>query len=522
MTANSQDVGAALSSLMYILPDDKYRDNLPPNATVGELLEQIDAAYTKHNDPGLYRDHFKKELDQCRTIINANGLNDARFLDASWLHEDGSGKPAYGSMNAAVFEISGEIHVSYRGTGKNNWGYNADSAYGSGTSEMQRWAGAYLDDALDAHYEGGRIHLSGHSQGGNNAAYATLTSKYADLVSECISVDGPGFNRDFIDDYIRRNGQDRYDALRSKCFGVYGENDPVHCVGEVNIIPHDQRTVVATPTAHGFPDIHSIFSHYKEDGTLQDPTEPGPVSELFDELNEYLQTILDREDRHDCAQALMAILETLIGSKDVSELAPVLLDGDHHVLAKKGVPVILLTAIANLSDSWKTFKNFTGGKKESEPKSKDQTQMDLRKVAWVISCFVLGGIKAEFLDPVIDTLGNACEDAARLLQSAKRCLKKLQASYIKSTPGGKYASEHPDLRADPDLLREYAARLERVDTRLQELKSELSGAQSGMPIIGTYSGSFLETRIRDARLYLEYAAERLETAERRVVKCWGA
>lgn len=88
---------------------------------------------------------------------------------------------------------SGEAYVTFRGTdGPNEW---KDDAEGLGMSDTpcQKLALDYIEGLP---YD--NITVTGHSKGGNKAQYVTITS---DKVNRCVSMDGQGFSKEFIDKY---------------------------------------------------------------------------------------------------------------------------------------------------------------------------------------------------------------------------------------------------------------------------------------------------------------------------------
>lgn len=117
---------------------------------------------------------------------------------------------------------SGEAYVTFRGTsGAKEW---KDDAEGLGVSdtECQKWALDYIESLP---YD--NITVVGHSKGGNKAQYVTILS---DKVDRCVSMDGQGFSKEFIDKYwaeIEENG--------SKITNYSYKSDYVHIL--MNYVP---------------------------------------------------------------------------------------------------------------------------------------------------------------------------------------------------------------------------------------------------------------------------------------------
>ncbi len=92
-----------------------------------------------------------------------------------------------------VDERNGETYVTFRGTcGPYEW---KDDAVGLGVAdtECQQWALDYIESLPHDN-----ITVVGHSKGGNKAQYVTLLS---DKVNRCVSMDGQGFSKEFLDKY---------------------------------------------------------------------------------------------------------------------------------------------------------------------------------------------------------------------------------------------------------------------------------------------------------------------------------
>lgn len=282
-------VNAALSALIYDLAD--IRGQNIGGMTLNEVLDSVDLSHK----------------DELRTIIAANHLGDAKILDASW-QAGNAGK--YGSMSAAAFEINGKLFVAYQGTGDGNWPYNADSAYGYEASDMQKWAGKFFDDVMDARYQGQEVYVTGHSQGGNNAMYTALFSERRDCITNYISYDGPGFSEDLLNQARYLNGEEDYELIRQKGYAINGREDFVHNLGEAHLIPDDHiRFVNARMDSPA--GTHDLYSHFKSDGTLGDECDEGAISKFSTELNNRFLERLPKEERYKAGQVIMKIVDNL-------------------------------------------------------------------------------------------------------------------------------------------------------------------------------------------------------------------
>lgn len=121
---------------------------------------------------------------------------------------------------------SGEAYVTFKGTsGAYEW---KDDALGLGMADTpcQEWALDYIESLP---YD--NITVAGHSKGGNKAQYVTILS---DKVDRCVSMDGQGFSKEFLEKYqveIERKGA----LIKNYSY----KNDFVHIL--MNYVPGAQQ-----------------------------------------------------------------------------------------------------------------------------------------------------------------------------------------------------------------------------------------------------------------------------------------
>ena len=522
------EVGAALSALIYDLADIQYSGS---NITLQELLES-DKLKMSHKE-------------QLRQIIEQYDLGNVVLVDASWQHTNGSGEKIYGTMNAATFKFypDGETFIAYRGTGDGNWDYNSHSAFGDEPSQMQEWARAYCDQTLtDFYIPGGELYLTGHSQGGNNAMYALLTSEYAEYVTGCISVDGPGFSQDVIDQIIREKGQAYFDELVRRCYGIYGENDYVHVLGEVHIIPNDQCITVTTPTANDFAGYHDIFTHFT-DGTLNPhyfvdddgniiPVQPGPITVMVEKINESLLKNLSEEERYICGQAVMALVETLIGDKKLSNLSDL---SDFVTLLEDGLPAMIKAIVQNPEEALGLLEALAPDLLkmiQQHPLMSIVLTAAVAVVASVLVTAVTVVLKEidfiiEAVDKVQDLAKKVHDAIKQTIQDIKQAVIAVKEYFLRLTPGARYVRNNPEFRADTALMREYASRLRSVNSRLVTLDQDLNdlywqvGLLDVLDILHANIIAGYSPRVALCRTYLNSAADALEDADRKVLGYMG-
>ena len=199
--------------------------------------------------------------------LGAYGLDGYTLVDVgSFTRETGETYP----KAITVRDPDGNIFVHFRGTGDGNWGYNA-AAYGGPPSSMQEWSLEYFNEMVETHYEGqsaDNLYVTGHSQGGNNAQFVTIRSEYGDYITNCLTLDGPGFSTQFVEDSINLYGEAYYDRQRDKIFAYKGTHNFVSCLGQESIIP--DRHTEYVPYTNPFNKDRDVMMYHHALGLLKD------------------------------------------------------------------------------------------------------------------------------------------------------------------------------------------------------------------------------------------------------------
>jgi hypothetical protein len=128
----------------------------------------------------------------------------------------------------------------------------------------------------------------------------------------------------------------------------------------------------------------------------------------------------------------------------------------------------------------------------------------------------------------VDYVFPICVELARFAITVAEALKALAEAvdklieYLRGiTPGGRYVDDNPYFKADPEKLKNYATRLDRVNQRLVQLDKDLDSLywQVGLVDLGEIASANLitsySTNLLLAKSFLNKAAEKLEAAERK-------
>ena len=252
-----------------------------------------------------------------------------------------------------VRDPQGNIYVHFNGTGDGNWGYNA-VAYGPQdgkvTSPLQDWASDYFDGIMEefATDPSAKVYVSGHSQGGNNAQYVTLNSEHGDRIENCISLDGPNFSYDNIQQLKDKHGEDYFNRQRDKIYAYNGENDYVSCLGQENIVPKGHTAYIEyNQDKVGMGDKFVLY-HSSEGLCTEDDNGRKVINDILDDCSDFRKLVLALNERvkelppdqqAEMAAIVMKIAENFGGSDEPikDDLTPEELEKLKEIL----IPVLL-------------------------------------------------------------------------------------------------------------------------------------------------------------------------------------
>jgi len=395
-----------------------------------------------------------------------------------------------------VVAPDGRVFVHFNGTGAGNWKYNADSAFGTEPSAMQQWAANHFDEMIGKLKSGGvsldALFVTGHSQGGNNAQFASLFSENNGYIYQVIALDAPGFN-DATYQLVREKWGNQWDGAVERIFGVNGENDYVHVLGERHIILGENTFYIQTPGAsdpYGFHDISTrlildengrpLLDEYGNP-RLHDWGERGPFADFFVELNETLIRHLPPDQRHRAGEVIMSLAEWVIGDGSLpdwswSDTGNVLMAFRDilFVITRTGLenPDILINMILELC--------------------RDNPWLAVGLIALLplMLPFVIGTVTVAVILHVIDSIIRALPDIINatggffvsvgnfLLEtfnafrnSVERLVQWISNAW--NARGRNYAAANPHIMVNTVQLRNHANRVQAVNNRIGNLDSSM-------------------------------------------------
>ena len=431
-------------------------------------------------------DRFKDVLKQVQASPN---LQHIKIVEP--MLRDGMG------ITAATFVDTRDnsATVVFRGT---DGSYKAwyDNFEGAGTDKytpMQKLALDYMERIAKRGYN--NVTVTGHSKGGNLAAFVTL---FSPIVSRCINFDGQGFS-----EYFHKKFKDEIDANRNKIKTIAAYNDFVNIL----MFTIAGETVYVNNNNDNFAERH-YMSNIVRDNTFDDdgnftstrPQEssmrilengldlllillPPGVEEWFtDTFGPILSLILGKGDV--TADDLLHALTNLAIGAGIASLFPALAVGVIVLV----VAVLLVVAVAILID-------------------------------WAIDAII------NVINAVIDKLAEIAKNIGEWIVNVVNSIKEAIGRFVQwlrdlwNRAGREYAAANPHFKADTAKLLEYANRVNNVNNRLRSLDRSLRRVflqVSALDMLRFAWINFLTSgspSLNKVKSYLETTASRLETAD---------
>ncbi len=443
-----------------------------------------------------------------------------------------------------------DYYVAYRGTGEGRWADNGVS-YANESSMMQEKAAEYFDylaertEMKNTHKNGGRIVVTGHSKGGNEAQFVTMASKNGYLIDDCYSFDGQKTSKSAIEAYKKKYGEEYFERQAAKVYSICGDDDPVNRLGYQQLASPEKTYFVGCGTLKGWHSLDNMlldedgkYSGIRWSAENDGHGKQGAVSKVSDKLNERIQA-LDEKDQDSCAMIIMTIINIMsrksLGDKNDEELELM----DYVKFATKGVPIIFETLFES-PEGWAFMLELVkvGGEyalKKWGPIGLGAYTYVLAKLivplaisiyltgkAWkrvlqIVDIIITIAEKIEkFAENVVKTVKEMCKDIKNFVEN----IGKWVHNHINA--GARYSYGNTYIYVDTDEMRSYAMRINSLNARLIALDGELSRLYSSL---GTVDKALLMsgdkrignsktlTRSRD---YLNGTADLFDEAERKM------
>lgn len=376
----------------------------------------------------------------------------------------------------------GNYYVAYRGTGDGRWTDNGEGMVQ--TTDMQKAAALYFDQMAEeygfdeAHADGKRIIVTGHSKGGNEAQYVYMASEHADSIDYCYAMDGQGFPEQTIKEFEERwgpQGSEEWNRHMEGLYSICGENDYVHPLGIVIATATNTYYVKATEDSiegyHALPSMVNFDNERKEllnwthkdgnpDGEIVNG-EPGEIAKFAEHLSEQMMK-LPPEVRDGAAKTFMRLIDLYMQKELWSDknLGPGLSWADYMEFVAYGDLTIFASVISYYYE-------------------KNQIGTLLGIFAGLTIIYLMPELACVYLmiKAVAALYFTALEGAKKFIESVYNAFetvaKKIGDYFRSKSYGGRYASDHPQIVVDTKALGSYATRLNVVNNRLAALDKRM-------------------------------------------------
>ena len=455
------------------------------------------------------------------------GFGDTKILGQSW----NQGDMFNSETVACAFELpSGEIYVSYCGTGDGGW---IDNAHGvtEASTQQQEEAARYFDYLVEKYgwTEEDQIIITGHSKGGNKSQYVTLMAENNDLIDTCYSMDGQGFSDEAIEMFREKYGEEGYQEILDKMYAINGYNDYVSPLINPIIVKDHTIYLETTENPDGgmqgdYEGFHMVNMYFRyEDGefisVLTPETERGPLGDLAERLSEYLMSLPD-DQKDAAAMLIMQILENLEGRT-------VGVDGDHVSVddilsfgADTIVPVVFNIIGSEegrqvLADLLRRFSEETN----IHPAIIGVTVIVLAPLALnlLVSVSLLYKL-VKFIRDMIEKLGEAFAKAVEAFSAFIDYIQDIGNDFIEWIKSWGKTADYSWFRTDTRMMRRISSELRSQQTELDREAQRIRAVRKSVDF-GLLTKQALYFKMTSLARNLEYRADELGRLAQALEKC---
>lgn len=482
--SNNIEISALLDTFMYLI---EGRDI--DGKSITSVISSMDTSKMSESQLKEYN-VIKQNLDK---------IGDYKISNSSWNMTKIDGTPYNSGTVAATFSKGNDVVISYRGTSDGEWVDNK-YCYAGADSPQQQEALDYFNNVANNYNNGEglknsqNVTVTGHSKGGNDAQYVMMSSENNAIIDNCVSMDGPGFSPEQVDEWKKKYGEEGYQRLIEKMYSVNGENDYVNPQGR-KIILDDNTYYIPTPDADGFADYHEISYLFDKNGVLGKLDKNGQG-----ELGAYAKTLsniilqLPEEQRSECAMSIMSLCEMFMGSpKNVYKIEGIngeqITGEDALGLIVYGLPVILLSLAS--PEGIKVIGGFLESAIISYYNENGLWKTIGLGVAISLGTLIFApiliklGVAIYAICAIVESVINIIKVVGRVIEKVKRFLdkihnefvsaiKKLQDWMFKHSSGYKYATANPYIDINTTTMKQYAGQLRTLSSRSKKLDSKMN------------------------------------------------
>lgn len=273
-----------------------FTDYIKNGDTVFEIVSRMETDLNQNKPIDTCRmkqDEWRKLVDNIKTHPELLTYHVQHYKDDS-----------VSKKNMACFvddtENPQDVIVVFRGTLKNDdWRDNGSCCYKADT-QKQMEAAEYVN-GLPENY-GNNITVTGHSKGGNKAQYVTVVCS---RVKRCVSFDGQGFSKEFIEKYSDKISEKSHCITSVSTAEDYVNSLLLPIAGKRIFVEADMGNV-----SH-FIEYHKPNILLNEFGELNPPKEQSEFSRQISDYTSYVLLNVKDSKKGDDIEKLILFFEKM-------------------------------------------------------------------------------------------------------------------------------------------------------------------------------------------------------------------
>lgn len=480
-----------LDTLIYV--NKKY---LSDGKSVREILLAMENDDFKCDGASMSSAEWR---DFAEKIRNDSGLLEYRIQN--FFQDPNSG------FRAAAFvddvDLPSDVNVIFRGTSSDaEWHDNGEGAYKVETY-VQRLAALYVRKLPDKF--GKELTVSGHSKGGNEAQYVTIVT---DRVKRCISYDGQGFSKKFLEEYAPEI------KLRAhKITSISNSWDFVNCLLHPIAV---ERIYLDCEREKIFKMNHKPNIMLDDTGHLYPETKERDFSKLINEFTTYLVDELPDFEAEYIADGVIAILEGWRGEEGKLHTVVAGINLSSHI-----DDFVLNTICEKLGVDEETGLKYAAF---MFPTIFGDELIEYR----VGQMVELAGKMGVYVESIYKRMVKAGEKlkalGERFIDAANNVIEEVKGWYAEKSGAGSYIASNTKIQLDSVQMRNYATRLAEINRRIQSIDRRMDSLYWRVGLLDLWnlmqadiltSYSFKLTRCQK---YLQDTATDFENLERILMK----
>ena len=262
------------SRLSYLPFEDIKIEEKETFETIAQKLKDID----------IKKFNMKKDKELIKLVGKSNRYKDLLVTDYYFSKDDKKEKQF---VAITIHLENGEIYISYSGTDDTLVGWKEDFNLSFMTHIPAQSEALKYIRRVSKKYNS-KIHLGGHSKGGNLAVYAGIfcSKKVQDRIIDITNFDGPGFDKTVIE-------KEKYKRILNK-INTYIPQSSLFG----RLLEHEEKYIIVTSDQYTFMQ-HDIFSWRINNQQIEKADKVTAGSDFMNEtVRNWLKTTSSKQREH--------------------------------------------------------------------------------------------------------------------------------------------------------------------------------------------------------------------------------